>query len=176
MEATVPHVGTVLRRSATALLVAAVTSAGVVAAPAAGATPQVWNGKYSLVRYAGEKTGTSMAAGQHEPDFSDVYTFVTDCSSGTCVATVVDGPKPANPTLPLPPRYTWNGSTWVHIYDWQWDCYLGEGVPKAWNPARSVAYYTPQADGTLRGSWRTDISSGPCAGSVIMDVAAFPAD
>jgi hypothetical protein len=52
---------------------------------------------------------------------------------------------------------------------------MGEGVPKAWNPARSVAYYTPQPDGTLRGSWRTDIYGGPCAGSVVMDVAAFPA-
>ena len=40
-------------------------------------------------------------------------------------------------------------STWVHIYEWQWDCYMGEGVPKAWNPARSVAYYTPQPDGSV---------------------------
>ena len=84
-------------------------------------------------------------------------------------------PRPANPTLPLPPQYTWNGATWVHIYEWQWDCFMGDGVPKEWNPARSVAYYTPQPDGTLRGSWRTDIYGGPCDGSVIMDVAAFPA-
>src|SRR5512132_1892338 len=81
---------------------------------------QVWNGKYSLLRYAGEKTGTSLAARQPEPDFSDEYTFVTACSR-ECVATVVDGPRPATPTLPLPPRYTWNGSTWVHIYEWQWE-------------------------------------------------------
>jgi hypothetical protein len=73
------------------------------------------------------------------------------------VSTVLDGPKPENPTLPLPPRY------------------LGEGVPKHWNPAHSVAYYTPQTDGTLRGVWRTDIDGGPCNGSVIMNVAAFPA-
>lgn len=142
-------------------------------APMAVAAGQVWNGKYSLVRYAGEKTGTSLAARQPEPDFSDVYTFVTDCSR-ECVSTVIDGPQPANPTLPLPPRYTWTGSTWVHVYEWQWDCYMGEGVPKVWKPAKSVAYYTPQPDGTLRGSWRTDIDGGPCDGSVIMDVAAFP--
>ena len=171
-----PLVSSALRRSGSALLAVGLALAGVSAAPVAAADPQVWTGKYSLMRYAGSKTGTSLAARQPEPDFSDVYTFVTDCSSGTCVATVVDGPKPANPTLPLPPRYTWNGSTWVHIYEWQWDCYLGEGVPKAWNPARSVAYYTPQADGTLRGSWRTDIYGGPCAGSVIMDVAASPVE
>jgi hypothetical protein len=157
-----------------ALLAAGVSGCGGFVTPMAGAADQIWNGKYSLLRYAGEKTGTSMAAGQHEPDFSDVYTFVTDCSGGQCVATVVDGPKPANPTLPLPPRYTWNGSTWVHIYEWQWDCYMGEGVPKVWAPARSVANYTPQPDGTLRGSWRTDIYGGPCGGTVIMDVAAFP--
>ena len=163
-----------LIRWGTALLAAGVVGANACTTPVAGAAGQVWNGKYSLLRYAGEKTGTSLAARQPEPDFSDEYTFVTECS-GECVATVVDGPRPANPTLPLPPRYTWNGSTWVHIYEWQWDCYMGEGVPKAWNPARSVAYYTPQPDGTLRGSWRTDIYGGPCDGSVGMDVAAFPA-
>ena len=123
------------------LFVAELIGANVSAMPTAGAAGQVWNGKYSLLRYAGEKTGTSLAARQPEPDVSNIYTFVTDCTRGACVSTVVDGPRPANPTLPN----TWNGSTWVHIYDWQWDCYLGEGVPKAWNPARSVAYYTPAA-------------------------------
>lgn len=52
----------------------------------------------------------------------------------------------------------------------------GEGNPKVWVPAHSEAYYTPQPDGTLVGSWRTDIAGGPCAGSVIMDVAAYPVD
>ncbi len=164
-----------IRRVCTALFAAGLVGANVFGVPVAGAAGQIWNGPYLLLRYASGKTGTSMAARQSEPDFSDIYMFRTDCSRGTCVATVVDGPRPDNPTLPLPPQYTWNGATWVHIYEWQWDCYMGEGVPKAWNPARSVAYYTPQPDGTLRGSWRTDISGGPCNGSVIMDVAAFPA-
>lgn len=43
-----------------------------------------------------------------------------------------------------------------------------------WAPAHSEAYYTPQPDGSLKGSWRTDIKSGPCAGSVIMRVEAYP--
>lgn len=142
--------------------------------PVAHATGQVWSGRFSLVRYAAEKTGTSLATRQSEPDFSDVYLFTTDCSGATCVATVVDGPKPKNPTLPQPPRYTWDGARWVHPYDWQWDCYMGDGIPKVWAPAHSIAYYVPQSDGSLRGSWRTDITGGPCNGSVVMDVAAFP--
>ena len=118
-----------------ALFAAGLVGANVLGVPVAGAAGQVWNGKYLLLRYASGKTGTSLAARQPEPDFSDIYTFVTDCSRGTCVATVVDGPRPENPTLPLPPRYTWNGSTWVHIYEWQWDCFMGDGVPKVWSPA-----------------------------------------
>src|SRR3954471_23486250 len=106
-------------RMVKALIVVALVAANVCAMPVVVAAGQVWNGKYSLLRYAGEKTGTSMAARQPEPDFSNIYTFVTDCSR-ECISTVVDGPKPANPTLPLPPRYTWNGSTWVHVYEWQW--------------------------------------------------------
>ncbi len=47
-------------------------------------------------------------------------------------------------------------------------------MPKVWAPAHSLAYCTPQPDGTLTGSWRTDIASGPCEGSVIMQVAAYP--
>jgi hypothetical protein len=165
-----------LRRTACVLL--ALIFGWTVAAPmapAAKATAPGWNGTWSLVRYAAQKTGTSLAARQPEPTFSDDYLFVTQCSATECVATVVNGPKPKNPTLPQPPQYSWDGSRWVHVYDWQWDCYMGEGVPKAWAPAHSVAYYTPQADGkSLRGVWRTDIDGGPCDGDVVMDVAAFP--
>jgi hypothetical protein len=143
------------------------------AAPLASADLPAWNGKYSLVRYAAQKTGTSLAARQPEPTFSDDYDFVTTCSATACVATVSGGPKPKIPTLPQPPEYTWDGSKWLHIYDWQWDCYMGEGVPKQWNPARSWAFYTPQPDGSLRGTWQTNIYSGPCYGTVVMDVAAF---
>lgn len=134
-----------------------------------------WNGKYSLVRYAVDKTGSSAAAGQAEPTFSADYVFSTSCSSGKCVATATDGPAPKNPTLPQPSHYIWDGTRWVEHFDFQWDCYMGEGAPKVWSPARSWAFYAPQSDGSLRGTWHTDISSGPCRGSVEMPVAAFAA-
>jgi hypothetical protein len=157
-----------------ACVVAAVAVAAGLVIPPADAAGQTWSGRYSLVRNASGKTGTSLAASQWEPDFSDEYVFATDCRTGTCIATVVDGPQPKNPTLPQPPRYTWDGEKWVHIYNWQWDCYQGDGVPKVWAPARSIAFYAPMSDGSLRGSWRTDIQGGPCNGFVEMAVAAFP--
>jgi hypothetical protein len=113
---------------------------GTPALPVHAAAPS-WNGKYSLVRYAVDKTGSSVAAGQAEQ----------------------------------PSHYTWDGTRWVEHFDFQWDCYMGEGVPKVWSPARSWAFYAPQSDGSLRGTWHTDISSGPCRGSVEMPVAAFAA-
>jgi hypothetical protein len=152
----------------------ALTIFGPALVPAHAAMPS-WNGKYSLVRYAAEKTGTSAAAGQAEPTFSVDYVFVTSCATGKCVATATDGPTPKNPTLPQPSHYTWDGSRWVEQFDFQWDCYMGEGVPKVWSPARSWAFYAPQPGGSLRGAWHTDISSGPCRGSVEMPVAAFAA-
>jgi hypothetical protein len=145
------------------------------AAPAAQSAAPSWDGKYSLVRYAVQKSGSSVAAGQSESTFSADYDFATACTASQCVATAADGPTPKNPTLPQPSHYAWDGGRWVEHFDFQWDCYMGEGVPKVWAPARSWAYYTPQSDGTLRGSWHTDISSGPCRGSVEMPVAAYAA-
>jgi hypothetical protein len=160
------------RLSAVAVLGAVAICA---AAPAVHAALPSWNGKYSLVRYAVNKAGTSQAARQAEPTFSADYVFVTDCSSGNCVATATNGPTPKNPTLPQPSHYVWDGTRWVEHFDFQWDCYMGEGNPKVWAPARSWAFYAPQADGSLRGVWHTDIASGPCRGSVEMPVAAFAA-
>lgn len=158
-----------------AVLVAAAASvAGTPAVGAQAAAPS-WNGKYSLVRYAAGKSGTSVAARQAEPTFSADYVFTTACSSGRCVATATEGPAPKNPTLPQPSHYTWDGAKWVERFDFQWDCYMGEGVQKVWAPARSWAFYTPQADGSLRGVWHTDINGGPCGGTVEMPVAAFAA-
>lgn len=154
---------------------AVLTAAAILVALPANAAAPAWNGKYSLVRYAVDKTGTSVAAGQAEPTFSADYVFVTACSSATCVATATDGPVPKNPTLPQPSHYAWDGARWVEHFDFQWDCYRGEGVPTVWAPAKSWAFYTPQADGSLRGTWHTDIASGPCGGSVEMPVAAFAA-
>lgn len=157
--------------------VLAAVTALVVGAPGmcANAMSPSWNGKYSLVRYAVNKSGTSVAATQIEPTFSANYVFTTACSSGQCVATATNGPTPKNPTLPQPSHYTWDGAKWVEHFDFQWDCYMGEGVSKVWAPARSWALYAPQPDGSLRGTWHTDINSGPCQGSVEMPVAAFAA-
>ncbi|MCV7195950.1 hypothetical protein [Mycobacterium angelicum] len=138
------------------------------------AASPAWTGKYSLVRYAVDKSGSSVAASQAEPTFSADYVFVTACTSGQCVATATNGPTPKNPTLPVPSHYAWDGTKWVEHFDFQWDCYMGEGVSKVWAPARSWAFYTPQPDGSLRGTWHTDISGGPCGGSAEMPVAAFP--
>ncbi|QLL06177.1 hypothetical protein [Mycobacterium vicinigordonae] len=145
----------------------------VCGTPAASAATPAWNGKYSLVRYAADKTGTSMAAAQAEATFSADYVFSTVCSAGSCVATANNGPKPANPTIAVPSHYAWDGNRWVERFDFQWDCYMGEGVSKVWAPAKSWAFYTPQPDGSMRGTWHTDIASGPCQGSVEMPVAAF---
>lgn len=165
---------TTMRTSVVMILAAMLTATGfVIGAGAAEAAPS-WNGQWTLTRYAASKTGTSLAARQREPDFSNVYTFATRCSAGKCVATVVDGPPAANPTIPRPPRYTWNGVTWMEQFDWQWDCYMGAGKPKVWAPAHSVAWYTPQRDGTKTGTWRTVIDSGPCRGTVVMAVKATP--
>jgi len=88
---------------------------------------------------------------------------------------VIDGPRPGNPTIPQPTRYAWGGSEWASSYDWLWDCSLGEGGQKQWARATSWAFYQPQPDGSLRGTWHTDIAEGACRGSVLMPVAAFPA-
>ena len=164
----------VCRRKWAALLGAVLIA--VFAAPPVSARAEnpSWNGRYTLVGFADQKTGNSRAAKQREAPFSGELTFVTRCSGGSCVATVVDGPRPTNPTVPLPERYTWDGTRWASIYDWQWDCFVGDGFPKVWSPARSWTYYVPQPDGSLRGTWLTEIYGGPCEGSVSMPVAAFP--
>ncbi len=176
-----PHYGAVYLRSILRILLVAVLGDIAIApclasaVPAQAATP-AWNGKYSLVRYAVDKSGTSVAASQSEPTFSADYVFTTVCSATRCVATTSDGPVPKNPTLPQPSHYTWDGAKWVEVFEFQWDCYMGEGVPKVWAPAKSWAYYAPQRDGSLRGTWHTDIYGGPCRGTVAMPVAAFRSD
>lgn len=160
-----------------AAAIVAVTAAAVplCAAPPAGAATPAWNGRYQMITYASQKAGTSPAANQRESDFGAVFTLSTACAAGRCVATVVDGPPPGNPTVPQPTRYSWNGSEWTTSYDWLWDCLGGEGSQKQWARSTSWSFYAPQPDGSLRGTWHTDIAEGPCRGSVVMPVAAFPA-
>lgn len=159
---------------AVVLLAMVGTLVGPLHTASAAPVGQIWTGRFSVVSYASQKAGTSPAAQQPEADFTGQYVFKTDCASGVCIATVVSGPRSSNPTVPQPLRYTWDGARWTQSYDWQWDCFMGDGVPKVWAPARSFVYYVPQRDGSLEGSWRTDILGGPCSGNVTMAVAAFP--
>jgi hypothetical protein len=155
------------------LFVLAVSVAAVNPGVAHAAQP-VWNGQYTFFTYASQKSGTSPASRQYESDFNANFTLATSCISGMCVATVTQGPAPSNPTIPQPMRYTWNGTQWVATYDWVWNCYQGDGPHKLWSPATSWAFYEPQPDGSLKGTWYTDIDSGPCRGSVMMPVTATP--
>ncbi|MDY6996320.1 MAG: hypothetical protein SW019_06980 [Actinomycetota bacterium] len=156
--------------SATAAVLAA---ACVLTAGTAHAAPQ-WSGRYTVVTYASQKIGTSLASRQPERDFSAQYTFRTSCTS-TCVATAGDGPAPTNPTIPQPSRYTWDGKQWVFNYTWQWECFRGADVPTEYAAARSLVFYAPTPDGTMYGTWRTEILEGICKGTVVMPVAAYPA-
>lgn len=157
------------------LSAAAALTLPVTCPPAAHAAPKPWDGPYQMTTLASQKAGTSAASRQREGDFGARFTLATQCSVRTCVATVVDGPRPGNPTVPWPPRYTWNGSEWTTSYDWMWDCLLDAGGRKNWARATSWTYYQPQPDGSLKGTWHTDITEGPCRGSVVMPVAAVPA-
>lgn len=156
------------------MLVAAL-AAGSVAEPVAAAAPKPWEGRYQMLTYASQKAGTSAASRQRENDFGATFTVATQCSVRSCVATVVDGPRPGNPTVPWPPRYVWNGSEWNASYEWMWDCLLGGAGQKQWARATSFVSYEPQPDGSLKGAWHTDIAEGACRGSVVMPVAAIPA-
>jgi len=167
--------GFVRRRRAPLMLAAVLLGALGLSPATASAAPQPWNGRYQMVTYASLKAGTSPASRQQEGDFGAVFTLATQCSFSRCVATVIDGPRPGNPTIPQPTRYTWSGSEWSSSYDWLWDCFLGEGNQKQWARATSWTYFQPQPDGSLRGTWHTDIAEGACRGSVVMPVAALPA-
>ncbi len=159
----------------TALLAVAVLTVLAGGPPVANAAPKAWDGPYQMTTFASQKAGTSAASRQREGDFGGRFTLATQCSVRSCVATVVDGPKPGNPTIPWPARYTWNGSAWTTSYDWMWDCLLDTSGQKSWARASSWAYYEPQPNGSLKGAWHTDIAEGPCRGSVVMPVAATPA-
>lgn len=157
------------------LLAAAALAVAAGSTPVAHAAPQPWNGTFQMVTYASQKAGTSAASRQREDDFGATFTLATQCSVRDCVATVVDGPRPGNPTVPWPARFVWNGSGWTTSYDWMWDCLVGAGGQKSWARATSWTSYQPQTDGSLKGTWHTDIAEGPCRGTVVMPVSAVKA-
>jgi hypothetical protein len=139
--------------------------------PPAAADTASWNGDYAITFIVGPKSGTSVAAGQPESQYTDTYTFSSSCTAGKCTATIVGGPAPRNPTIPQPVQFTWDGSSWTQASDFQWDCMMPDTTIE-WNPARADVRYTPQPDGSLSGTMRTDILSGACQGTLEINMTA----
>jgi len=139
--------------------------------PAASADAASWNGEYVITFIVGPKAGTSIAAGQPEGQYTDTYTFESSCSGGKCTATIIGGPPPRNPTVPQPVQFTWDGSSWTQVSDFQWDCMMPDETIQ-WSPAHADVRYTPQSDGSLSGTMRTEIASGACQGTVEMNMTA----
>jgi hypothetical protein len=140
--------------------------------PTASADTPSWNGEYAITFIVGPKSGTSMAAGDPEVQYTDTYGFRSSCTSGKCTATIISGPPPRNPTVPQPVQFTWDGSSWTQVSDFQWDCMMPDEHTIQWNPARADVRYTPQLDGSLSGTMHTEILSGACQGTVEMHMTA----
>ena len=160
----------------TTLLALAATSLGcsLWLSPAAFAgQASSWNGHYLVTFAANQKTGTSVAARQPEYVQRASYSFTSSCSTGVCVATVNDPPPPKNQYMQRSVEYTWNGSQWVQVTSWKWDCPLVGGIVEQ-DPAKSITALTPGPNGVLTGVLHTDIFSGACKGSVDMPVSATP--
>src|ERR1700759_2477846 len=152
-------------------LCAASLAIAVSLPPAASADAASWNGQYAITFMVGPKSGTSMAVGDPEVQHTDTYGFRSSCTSGKCIATIVSGPAPSNPTVPQPVQFTWDGSSWIQDNDFQWDCMMPDTTIQ-WNPARAHVRYTPQPDGSLAGTMHTEILSGACQGTIDMDMTA----
>src|SRR5262249_17827728 len=140
-------------------------------APTAFADAASWNGQYAITFMVGPKSGTSMAVGGPHVQHSGTYGFRSSCANGKCTATIVSGLPTSTPTVPQPVQFTWDGSSWTQVSDFQWDCMMPDTTIQ-WSPARSNVRYTPQANGTLAGVMHTDILSGPCQGWIEMDMTA----
>ena len=158
------------------LTAAACAAAGsLVFIPAATAEPAPnWSGWYRITFHADEKTGTSAAAQQGEQAYTAWYKFATDCSSGNCIASVVDGPTPKD-NVPRSTKFEWDGSQWTRSDSWRWDCLLPDRTI-TFDSASSVTRYTPRSDGSLTGTFGTNIGSGACQGTVYIPLTAVPAD
>jgi hypothetical protein len=139
--------------------------------PTASADPPSWNGEYAITFIVGPKSGTSIAAGDPEGQHTDTYGFRSSCTSANCTATIISGPAPSNPTVPQPVQFSWDGSSWTQVSDFQWDCMMPDGTIE-WNPARANVRYTPQPDGSLSGTMHTEILNGACQGTVEMHMTA----
>lgn len=162
------------RQAAAALLAVAPLLLASVEAPVAAADPAPnWNGWYKITFHADQKTGTSTAAAQSEQAYTAWYKIATDCSSGTCVATMVDGPTPKD-NVPQSTTFEWTGTQWTRSHTWRWDCLLPDRTI-TYDAATSVTNYTPQSDGSLTGTFGTNIGGGACQGTVYIPLTATPA-
>lgn len=159
------------RSSARRSLVLAGAAALVLAAPA-HADEAFWGGWYKITFHTDQKSGTSIAASQQETPYTASYKITTDCSSGTCIASVVDGPTPKDNVVQTT-TFQWTGSQWTRSNSWRWDCTLPDWTI-TYDPANSVTTYTPQPDGSLAGTFTTTIDSGACQGTVTIPVTATP--
>ena len=150
-------------------------AASMAVAPTAWAEPApTWNGWYQVTFHTDQKTGTSSAARQSEEAYTAWYNFGTDCSSGTCVASVLDGPAPKD-NASQATKFDWTGSQWSRTNNWRWDCLLPDRTI-TFDPASSVTTYTPQSDGSLKGTFSTNIGGGACEGTVYIPLTATPGD
>jgi hypothetical protein len=103
-----------------------------------------------------------LAARQPEGDLTAVYTLRHDLPVDLC-GDVVDGPAPSNPTIPQPQRYTWTGEKWSFSYNWQWECFRGDGLPRVYSPAQSWVTYTRNRTDRCRAAGTPTSSVGRAA-------------
>lgn len=154
-------------------MAAAALGLGAVTAPTAHGDPAPnWNGWYRITFHTDQKSGTSMAARQPEEAYTVSYRFATDCSSGACQAAALNGPG-SKDNVERSVTFDWTGTQWSHSNTWRWDCLLPDGTI-TFEPARSVTTYSPQPDGTLTGTFATNIGSGACQGTVYIPMTAVP--
>ena len=150
-------------------------AASLIGVPTASAEPAPnWNGWYRITFHTDQKTGTSTAARQSEEAYTAWYNFGTDCSSGTCVASVLEAPAPKD-NASQATKFDWTGTQWSRTNTWRWDCLLPDRTI-TFDPASSVTTYTPQADGSLTGTFSTNIGGGACEGTVYIPLTATPGD
>ncbi|WP_445170389.1 hypothetical protein ACTXG7_14330 [Mycolicibacterium sp. Dal123E01] len=147
-------------------------SCALIAAPVASADEVFWGGWYKITFHTDEKSGTSIAATQQETPYTASYKIATDCSSGICTASVVDGPTPKD-NATQSTSFVWSDSQWSRSNSWRWDCTLPDGTI-TYDPAHSVTTYKPQPDGSLAGTFATTIEGGACQGTVVIPVTAAP--
>lgn len=163
-----------MTRAAAAALTAAVIGGVSSVAPALADPAPNWDGWYRITFHTDQKSGTSMAATQTEEPYTAAYLFATDCTTGTCVASVLKGPAPKD-NVTQSVAFNWTGSQWSWTNNWRWDCLLPDGTV-TFEPASSVTTYSPQADGSLTGTFATNIGGGDCQGTVYIPLTAAPFD